>query len=95
MSSSFSLTPGCTSAGSLLCESSLGGASLRFAPVGEGLEALAEEVSRAKAELGGEPRLLHYLSLPPNAQAGISTSTMVVGLIVRMDRMHAAKCCAP
>jgi glucose-6-phosphate 1-dehydrogenase len=44
--------------------------SLRFAGVGEGLDALAGEIARAREELGGEPRLLFYLSLPPQAMAG-------------------------
>jgi glucose-6-phosphate 1-dehydrogenase len=33
--------------------------------------ALAEAVVRSKEEIGGEPRLLHYLSVPPQAMAGI------------------------
>ncbi|MGN6815760.1 MAG: glucose-6-phosphate dehydrogenase [Solirubrobacterales bacterium] len=44
--------------------------SLRFAGVGEGLDALAAEVARAREELGGERRLLFYLSLPPQAMIG-------------------------
>jgi glucose-6-phosphate 1-dehydrogenase len=46
-------------------------ASLRYAAVREGLDALAEEVARAKEELGGDPGLLHYLSLPPSAHAEV------------------------
>ncbi len=45
-------------------------ASLRFAGVGEGLGALAEEIARAREELGGEAQPLFYLSLPPQAMAG-------------------------
>jgi len=45
-------------------------ASLRFAGVGEDLDALAEEIARARDELGGEARMLFYLSLPPQAMAG-------------------------
>jgi glucose-6-phosphate 1-dehydrogenase len=41
--------------------------SLRFAAVGDGFGDLAEEVSAAREELGGEPGLLYYLSLPPRA----------------------------
>ncbi|MGC1166646.1 MAG: glucose-6-phosphate dehydrogenase [Solirubrobacterales bacterium] len=41
--------------------------SLRFAAVGDGFEALAEAVSAAREELGGDAGLLHYLSLPPSA----------------------------
>jgi glucose-6-phosphate 1-dehydrogenase len=44
--------------------------SLRFAGVGEGLEALGEAIGSARAELGGDPGLLFYLSLPPGAAAG-------------------------
>ncbi|HEY6729516.1 MAG TPA: glucose-6-phosphate dehydrogenase [Solirubrobacterales bacterium] len=44
--------------------------SLRFASVGEGLDALADEIRAAREELGGDPRLLFYLSLPPQAAAG-------------------------
>jgi glucose-6-phosphate 1-dehydrogenase len=44
--------------------------SLRFAGVGEGLDELAAEIARAREELGGEARLLFYLSLPPQAMIG-------------------------
>jgi glucose-6-phosphate 1-dehydrogenase len=44
--------------------------SLRFAGVGEGLEPLAEEIARAREELGPEAELLFYLSLPPLAAEG-------------------------
>jgi len=36
----------------------------------DGLDALAQTVAKAKEEIG-DPRLLHYLSVPPNAAAGI------------------------
>jgi len=45
-------------------------ASLRFASLSDGYEALGEAVARAREDLGGDPRLLHYLSLPPAAAAG-------------------------
>jgi len=45
-------------------------ASLRFAGVGEGLDDLEREIGAAREELGGDPRLLFYLSLPPQAAAG-------------------------
>ena len=45
-------------------------ASLRFASLSDGYEALGETVARARQDLGGHPRLLHYLSLPPAAAAG-------------------------
>ncbi len=41
--------------------------SLRFASVGEGLESLKGEIGEARQELGEEPGLLFYLSLPPKA----------------------------
>ena len=43
--------------------------SLRFASVGEGLDLLAEEVGKARGELGEETEVLFYLSLPPQAMA--------------------------
>jgi glucose-6-phosphate 1-dehydrogenase len=44
--------------------------SLRFAAVGDGFEPLAEEIARAREELGPEAELLFYLSLPPQAAEG-------------------------
>jgi glucose-6-phosphate 1-dehydrogenase len=44
--------------------------SLRFAGVGEGLGDLERVVGEAREELGGDPSLLFYLSLPPQAAAG-------------------------
>jgi glucose-6-phosphate 1-dehydrogenase len=44
--------------------------SLRFAGVGEGLGELARVVGEAREELGGDPSVLFYLSLPPQAAAG-------------------------
>lgn len=44
--------------------------SLRFAGVGEGLADLERVVGEARQELGGDPGLLFYLSLPPQAAAG-------------------------
>ena len=44
-------------------------ASLRFAAVGDGFEALAAEIAAAREELGPESGLLFYLSLPPRAAA--------------------------
>jgi glucose-6-phosphate 1-dehydrogenase len=58
-------------------------ASLRFTSVGEGMEALGEEVSRAKRELGGEPRLLHYLSLPPSVHWEVIEELGALGLSAR------------
>jgi len=44
--------------------------SLSFAGVGEGLGELERAVGAAREELGGDPSLLFYLSLPPQAAAG-------------------------
>ena len=55
-------------------------ASLRFAGLSDGYEALGEAVSRARDDLGGNPRLLHYLSLPPAAAAGTVEALGQLGL---------------
>jgi glucose-6-phosphate 1-dehydrogenase len=44
--------------------------SLYFASVGDGFDALAEEIERARQELDDEAQLLFYLSLPPQAAEG-------------------------
>jgi glucose-6-phosphate 1-dehydrogenase len=54
--------------------------SLSFAGSGEGLGALNEEVRRASESLGGQPRVLHYLSVPPGATAGIVEQLGELGL---------------
>ena len=43
--------------------------SLRFAAVGDGFGPLDEEIAAAREDLGGDPGLLFYLSLPPSAFA--------------------------
>jgi glucose-6-phosphate 1-dehydrogenase len=55
-------------------------ASLRFAGLEDGYETLGAAVARAREELGGEPRLLHYLSLPPMAAAGTVEALGRLGL---------------
>jgi glucose-6-phosphate 1-dehydrogenase len=55
-------------------------ASLRFTGVGEGLEALGEEVARARRDLGGDPLLLHYLSLPPSVHPEVVAELGALGL---------------
>jgi glucose-6-phosphate 1-dehydrogenase len=55
-------------------------ASLRFATTGDGFGPLAEEIGRAKDELGEDARLLHYLSLPPSAHAGVIEELGETGL---------------
>jgi glucose-6-phosphate 1-dehydrogenase len=54
--------------------------SLEFVGVGDGFEALGEAVSEAREELGGEPGLLYYLSLPPRAAAGTVEQLGAFGL---------------
>jgi glucose-6-phosphate 1-dehydrogenase len=54
--------------------------SLRFVGVGDGLGALGEAIAAARAELGGEARLLYYLSLPPAATAGTVEALGAAGL---------------
>jgi glucose-6-phosphate 1-dehydrogenase len=40
---------------------------LSYTPIGAGTDGLAKRVREAELELGGEPRRLHYLSVPPAA----------------------------
>ncbi len=54
--------------------------SLEFVGVGDGFEALGEAVSAAREELGGDPGLLYYLSLPPKAAAGTVAGLGALGL---------------
>jgi glucose-6-phosphate 1-dehydrogenase len=54
--------------------------SLRFVGVGDGFGALADAVAEARAELGGNPRVLYYLSLPPGATAGTIEALGEAGL---------------
>lgn len=54
--------------------------SLRFAGVGEGFEALGEAVGAAREELGGDPGVLFYLSLPPRAAKGTIEALGALGL---------------
>ena len=55
-------------------------ASLRFAGLSDGYEALGEAVAQAREDLGGDPTLLHYLSLPPAAAAGTVEALGRLGL---------------
>jgi glucose-6-phosphate 1-dehydrogenase len=54
--------------------------SLSFAGIGEGLGALRAAVEGSRGELGGEPRLLHYLSVPPGAAADVVAELGELGL---------------
>jgi glucose-6-phosphate 1-dehydrogenase len=50
---------------------------------GGSFEELADAVARAEGEIGGDPRRLHYLSVPPAAMAGIIQSLGASGLAER------------
>jgi glucose-6-phosphate 1-dehydrogenase len=54
--------------------------SLSFAGIGEGLGALRAAVEGSRGEMGGEPRLLHYLSVPPGAAADVVAELGELGL---------------
>ena len=54
--------------------------SLRFVGVGDGFEPLGEAVASAREELGGDPGVLFYLSLPPGATAGTVEAIGALGL---------------
>jgi len=54
--------------------------SLRFAGVGDGFEELGEAVASAREELGGDPGVLIYLSLPPSAAHGAVEAIGELGL---------------
>jgi glucose-6-phosphate 1-dehydrogenase len=54
--------------------------SLRFATVADGLGDLGDAVAAAGEELGGEPHLLFYLSLPPAAMPGTIEKIGAAGL---------------
>ncbi len=54
--------------------------SLRFAAVGEGFTDLEREIATARSELGGDPGVLFYLSLPPRAAAGTVEQIGAAGL---------------
>jgi glucose-6-phosphate 1-dehydrogenase len=58
-------------------------ARLSYVGTGEGLAALAQQVEDAVAEIGGEPRLLHYLSVPPKAAPGVIVELGTYGLAER------------
>jgi glucose-6-phosphate 1-dehydrogenase len=54
--------------------------SLRFVGVGDGFGPLVEAVAEAREELGGDARVLYYLSLPPSAAAGTIAGLGEAGL---------------
>jgi glucose-6-phosphate 1-dehydrogenase len=55
-------------------------ATLSAATIGDGLGELRDAVARSRKELGGEPRLLHYLSVPPGASADLVEELGEAGL---------------
>ena len=57
--------------------------TLRYVPQDGGPTALAEAVAKADAELGGEPRRLHYLSIPPAAAQSVVRTLREAGLVDR------------
>ena len=53
---------------------------LEFAGVGEGFATLGQAISAARAEVGGDPPVLFYLSLPPRAAAETVKQIGALGL---------------
>ncbi len=53
---------------------------ISYVPVDAGPGALKEAVAEAQEELGGEPRLLHYLAVPPGAFGSIVETLGEIGL---------------
>ncbi len=58
-------------------------AKLTYVGTGEGLGGLVKTVEAAMNEIGGEPRLLHYLSVPPIAAPGLIEQLGAAGLVER------------
>ncbi|UPK76014.1 glucose-6-phosphate dehydrogenase [Nocardioidaceae bacterium SCSIO 66511] len=56
---------------------------IRYVPTDAGSHYLALAVSAAEAELGGEPRRLHYLSVPPKAALDVVSTLSEAGLVPR------------
>ncbi len=57
--------------------------TLRYVPGSTGAAGLAEAVATAEAELDGEPRRLHYLSIPPHAADAVVQTLGEAGLTER------------
>jgi glucose-6-phosphate 1-dehydrogenase len=55
-------------------------AALTFAPSGDSLDPLRDAVAEARDQIGGDPRVLHYLSVPPSATAAIVEQLGALGL---------------
>jgi glucose-6-phosphate 1-dehydrogenase len=58
-------------------------ATLRYVPQPDGAGCLAEVVTSLEDELGGRPRRLHYLSIPPVAAGEVVQMLAVAGLVER------------
>ncbi len=56
---------------------------LRYVPQTEGPQELSRVVTRLEGELGGEPRRLHYLSIPPAAAEAVVQTLGEAGLVER------------
>jgi glucose-6-phosphate 1-dehydrogenase len=56
---------------------------LRFVGIGDGLDPLAGAIEQASAELGEDARILHYLSLPPQAAGSTVRALGDLGLSAR------------
>jgi glucose-6-phosphate 1-dehydrogenase len=56
---------------------------LTFVSQAAGADGLAKAVAAAEQELGGEPRRLHYLSVPPNAARAVVKLLGEAGLVER------------
>ena len=58
-------------------------ARLTFVPTSAGAEALAKAVAAGEADLDGEPRRLHYLSVPPKAALAVVQMLAEADLVER------------
>ena len=58
-------------------------AKLSYVPQGKGPGALADAAARLEESLGGEPRRLHYLSIPPSAAEAVVRTLDEAGLVER------------
>ncbi len=58
-------------------------ACLHYVPLSAGPRALADLVAKLEAQLGAEPRRLHYLSVPPGAAERVVQTLADAGLVER------------
>ena len=54
---------------------------LTYVPTSAGAKGLAEAVGKAKAQLPGRVRLLHYMSVPPKAATAVLSTVREAGLV--------------